>query len=1521
MSQFSSLVVGDGSLLIQCSEVWLEAGHSIAGVVTEAREVADWASGRALEVIAPGAGLSARISDLQFDWLFSIANLRILPEDVLSRARQGALNFHDGPLPNYAGLNAPVWALINREQRHGITWHMIEAGVDEGDVVDQRMFDVAADETALTLNTKCYEAGIAGFSEIVRQLGEGGLQPQPQDLSKRQLFARDQRPNGAARLDFRLDAADLAALARGLDHGAYWNPLSLAKIELDGEVCVVTQARESDLTSDAQPGRVLEVDAQGLSVACARGALRLEGLVDRFGARIDPSKRTTVGAVLTSLDASEAKALSAAMDGVTKFDPAHRRDLLALAGSAISLIGEPVQQPSVTSKPIESTATLHEITQAVARLVTMSSGAARFDIAVKGADWPQARGYLSDFAWVTSDHEGIDHATQTALARGPFALDLLLRDRSLKASLTPQIALSAVDSPVEGAALTFAKSDAGVQVYWDETRVSGRALDLLLARFTSALETKSTHLPASEQDLLLHGWNQTERPEDAPLMHKAFEAQVRLTPNETAVVFENQSLSYADLNARANQVAHALLDKGAGPGTLVGLFTRRSLDLMVGALGILKAGSAYVPLDPSYPADRIAHYISDSGAPLILCQKALTADLPGHDSRVIEIDAATEIAAAATENPDVAVAREDLAYLIYTSGSTGTPKGVMVEHQNVANFFTGMDERVEHGEGGTWLAVTSLSFDISVLELFYSLARGFKLVIAGDENRAAISSGTGGVSSDPIDFSVYYWGNDDLKGAKKYELLLEGAKYADQNGFVAVWTPERHFHAFGGPYPNPSVTGAAVAAVTDNIAVRAGSIVAPLHHPARIAEEWAVIDNLTGGRVGLAIASGWQPDDFVLRPENTPPVNKTAMFTTIDQIRALWKGEAVDFPRKSGAPLAVVTQPRPMSDELPIWVTTAGNPETWKDAARHNANILTHLLGQSIDEVQEKIALYHATLRECGFDPAERTVTLMLHTFVGHDREAVREIVREPMKDYLRSAAGLIKQYAWAFPAFKKPEGVSNPFELDLGSLTDEEMEGVLDYAFLRYFEDAGLFGTVDDCVARVEELKKIGVGEVACLIDYGIETQVVLDGLRPLTEVRKACNATRELDPRDFSLAAQIERHNVTHLQCTPSMARMITMNDEACRALKGVKHLMIGGEALPGALVETLGHHTSASIENMYGPTETTIWSTTSTAEQGQGTAPLGTPIANTQLYVLDEDQAVLPIGVAGELLIGGAGVTRGYWQREELTADRFVPNPFAKGRMYRTGDLVRRQADGTLEFLGRVDHQVKLRGHRIELGEIEAALERIEGIDQAVVMAREDSPGDTRLVAYLRGAKIGDHTKIRAALGAQMPAFMVPAHFVEVAEFALTPNKKVDRAQLPAPRAPEPAKPRVAPSTAAPAARDFVENAEDQLAAIWCRILGVASVGPKDNFFDLGGHSLLAVQAHREIRESLGASTLSITDIFRFPTLEGLAKRLTPEPLHDAVSTPQARSAVAEKAAVRADAMSKRRAMRAARMQRLS
>ena len=225
-------------------------------------------------------------------------------------------------------------------------------------------------------------------------------------------------------------------------------------------------------------------------------------------------------------------------------------------------------------------------------------------------------------------------------------------------------------------------------------------------------------------------------------MHTLFEAQAARTPDATAVIFESEALSYAELDARANRVAQVLLTLEVGPDTLVGLHMPRSVEMIVGAIAIHKAGGAYVPLDPGYPADRIAHYLEDSGAPIVLTRSDVADRLPECSATHLLVDADPRIAAAPTGPVASRATPENLAYVIYTSGSTGKPKGVMIEHRNVANFYAGMDDRIGATEPGVWLAVTSLSFDISVLELFWTLARGFTVVLSGDREPRRSSPGT-----------------------------------------------------------------------------------------------------------------------------------------------------------------------------------------------------------------------------------------------------------------------------------------------------------------------------------------------------------------------------------------------------------------------------------------------------------------------------------------------------------------------------------------------------------------------------------------------------------------------------------------------------------------------------------------------------------------------------------------------------------------------------------------------------------
>ncbi|HEX2059579.1 MAG TPA: condensation domain-containing protein, partial [Thermoanaerobaculia bacterium] len=328
----------------------------------------------------------------------------------------------------------------------------------------------------------------------------------------------------------------------------------------------------------------------------------------------------------------------------------------------------------------------------------------------------------------------------------------------------------------------------------------------------------------------------------------------------------------------------------------------------------------------------------------------------------------------------------------------------------------------------------------------------------------------------------------------------------------------------------------------------------------------------------------------------------------------------------------------------------------------------------------------------------------------------------------------------------------------------------------------------------------------------------------------------------------------------------------DQLPDAFGQLRYLLTGGDALDPKTIRRLlaSAHRPAHVLNVYGPTETTTYATAHEIDAVADDArsiPLGRPIANTRIYILDAHGAPVPVGVEGEIYIGGDGVARGYLNRPELTAERFLANPFADGTMYRTGDLGRWLPDGTIEFLGRNDFQVKLRGFRIELGEIEAKLGQCAGVRDAIVAAREDAPGDKRLVAYLvadEGAEL-PAAALRETLARQLPDYMLPSAFVQLDALPLTANGKVDRKALPAPEA------------SALVTREYEAprgEFEEKLAAIWQELLRVERVGRHDTFFELGGHSLLAVQLISRVRATLGVD-IALRDVFATPGLQALAE----------------------------------------------
>ncbi|MFC4852117.1 amino acid adenylation domain-containing protein [Actinophytocola glycyrrhizae] len=628
----------------------------------------------------------------------------------------------------------------------------------------------------------------------------------------------------------------------------------------------------------------------------------------------------------------------------------------------------------------------------------------------------------------------------------------------------------------------------------------------LVKAIAAAPDTRVAELDvmtAEEAALVVGTWNDTTAVfPAAATLHGIIEEQAVRTPSAVAVTFEGEHLNYAQLNAMANRIAHRLRATGAGAETLVGVCAERSLELVAGLLGVLKAGAAYVPLDPEYPADRLAFMVTDAAAPVVLTQSHLQDVLPSTDATILVLDHEEEWAGQPIHNPPPTTA-DQLAYVIYTSGSTGRPKGVPNTHRGIVNRLDWMQKRYGLTASDAVLQKTPASFDVSVWEFFWPLQTGARLVLA--------------------------------------------------------------------------------------------------------------------------------------------------------------------------------------------------RPGGHKDAG-----YLRDLL------VAEQVTTAH-------FVPS------MLTVFLGED----------------------------------------------------------------------------------------------------GIEAATAL--------------------------------------------RRVICSGEELAHA----------------AAVEFTTRFPHCELHNLYGPTEAAIdvsaWQCDPAALRAVTSVPIGAPIANLRLYVLDERGNPAPVGVAGELHIGGTGLARGYHNRPALTAERFVPDPFAGepgARLYRTGDLARWRHDGTIDFLGRIDHQVKLRGLRIELGEIESALRDQDGVTETAVIVREDNPGDKRLVAYVVGT--ADAADLKAALKDTLPEYMVPAAFVALDALPLTPNGKLDRKALPA------------PVVTRDASAELVEprtGTEHLLAVIWKDVLGVGTLGIDDDFFDLGGHSMLATQVVARIRkESSGTRAVGVMDLFTHRTIRDLASFMAGEVTDD-------------------------------------
>ncbi|MEV7390555.1 MULTISPECIES: MupA/Atu3671 family FMN-dependent luciferase-like monooxygenase [unclassified Streptomyces] len=350
-----------------------------------------------------------------------------------------------------------------------------------------------------------------------------------------------------------------------------------------------------------------------------------------------------------------------------------------------------------------------------------------------------------------------------------------------------------------------------------------------------------------------------------------------------------------------------------------------------------------------------------------------------------------------------------------------------------------------------------------------------------------------------MELSVMFFGADRAgpaagppDHAAAYEDILAVARAADALGFAAVWTPERHFQEVGQVFPSPPVLSAALAVATERIALRGGSVVLPLHHPLRVVEDWAVVDNLSHGRAGFSVATGWHSADFVLAPGHYDDRRARAL-RDIPLLRALWAGETGEFTDGTGRTVAVRPQPTPVQPALPLWLTTSGSPATWEAAGRLRTGVLGATVGHNRTDLADRIARYREAYRaapEQPGTPGRGTVTLMTHTFVGADDTEARRLVEAPLKAYLSS-------YVRQSTANRGARQAAAP-------LDGRQLELLTEFAFERYLTWGSLLGSAATCAKTLADLRELGCDEVACFVDFGLGRDQILDSLHRLAALRK---------------------------------------------------------------------------------------------------------------------------------------------------------------------------------------------------------------------------------------------------------------------------------------------------------------------------------------------------------------------------------------------------------------------------------
>ncbi len=784
MTTFSVILIGRGNLLTHCAGILNSRAHRIKAIFSPDDSVRSWAHKSGAEHYQVDEAIRLA-PQLEFDILLSIGNYTIIPDAVLNRVKRMGINYHYGPLPEYSGLHVPSWAIFERATDYAITWHRIGGPVDGGNILKQVRVPLDATDTALSLSLKCDEAALGSFAELLNELEQQRVTEIPQDLGKRRYFSRLSQFPLEGVIDWTADAERIGAIVRAADYGPFKNPLVWPKVSINGQFFAVRQASIGVPGATAKPGTIIAEDGSAaLHVATGKGSIVLETLSSLEGKtlsvrEIADANELRSGVQLASPIESVRAQITEAALAASKTTPYWSERLLNYEPYRLPYSAPGVAADEDASPVIERLGTLPEsvrddgsfveyLVGAVCTFLARASGVAEVHLAIAASRDAIPADYRDLFcAWVplavrVEPRATLDQNLQTIAAElrsvrahGVFRRDLIGRDPDLGArfqrgELCADVMIS-WNAPARHPSmeqrpaleLILLPAAGSIEFQFDPRKIprkNAARLASQLAQWCAEIPSMGARplqsVPAvsrQERAILIDGFNDTR--DDAILsrcLPQLFEDAARNHGEKVALVCGSLELSYAQLNADANRLARLLRQRGVRRGQVVGVCLDRCLDLVVALLAVLKAGAAYIPVDLNFPTDRIRRMI-EVAEPLLLItpSDSLHPSLHAWSDRCLGLDAIRlEAADCIADDLEAAPAGEDLAYVIFTSGSTGKPKGVEVTHRALGNFLLSMRSRPGCVESDRLLALTTISFDIAVLELFLPLICGATVIVA-----------------------------------------------------------------------------------------------------------------------------------------------------------------------------------------------------------------------------------------------------------------------------------------------------------------------------------------------------------------------------------------------------------------------------------------------------------------------------------------------------------------------------------------------------------------------------------------------------------------------------------------------------------------------------------------------------------------------------------------------------------------------------------------------------------------------